>query len=162
MELDEMLLYLGVRTQTEESIRLCYMLDMEAFNMMEANNYKRYDEERYNYECVFKDLLDELGYEKLDSLDKEAIEDTVLLINLDEDDKEFRDQYFTGLERTLLRFNRFDLISFQPVKETDVDGLTANAYLYELKNEFEEAIKCYKKLGLSNRIQICENKMQYM
>jgi len=157
-----MLLYLGVRTQTEESIRLCYMLDLEAFNMMEATSPKKFDEERYYYECVFKDLLDELGYEKVDSNVKEELEDTILLIDLDEEDKEFRDKYFTGLERTLLRFDRYDLISFQPVKETDVDGMAANAYLYELKREFEEAIKYYKKLGLQNRVSICENKMQYM
>ena len=157
-----MLLYLGVRTQTEESIRLCYMLDLEAFNMMEATSPKKFDEERYYYECVFKDLLDELGYEKVDSNVKEELEDTILLIDLDEEDKEFRDKYFTGLERTLLRFNRYDLISFQPVKETDVDGMAANAYLYELKKEFEEAIKYYKKLGLQSRVSICENKMQYM
>ena len=157
-----MLLYLGVRTQSEESIRLCYMMDLEAFNMMEANHFKAYTEERYNYECVFKNLLDALGYEKLSDSEKQEVEDACFLIDLDEADKEFRDKYFTGLERTLLRFNRFELISFQPYKPNDIEGNIINAYLYELKCEFSDAMVLYKRVGLLDRIEICKNKMQYM
>ena len=157
-----MLLFLGVRTQSEESIRLCYMMDLEAFNMMEADNFKKYYDVRYNYLCVYKNLLDELNYEILSQEEKDEVEEVCNLIDLDEEDKEFRDKYFTGLERTLLRYNHFELISFQPYKENDEVGNAVNAYLYELKKEFEEAIKLYSKIGLQDRIDICKRKMEYM
>ncbi len=160
MSVEEMLLYLGVRTQSEESIRLCYLMDMEAFSMMEdVSAYNFYDEKRI-YEVVYNLLLDYLDYQKLDSALKEEYEEIVAYLDLDEEDKEYREKYFTGLERTLLRFNYFDLISIQPYKDDNTEGLAQNAYVYELKKLFIEALKLYVKLGFQDRIEIVKRKME--
>ena len=155
-----MLLYLGVKTQSQESIELCYMMDLEAFNMM-STSYN-YDEERQNYENVYNLLMAKLGYRKLDSDTINKLEEEVLYIDLDEIDKEYRDIYFTGLERTLLRFNHYELISFQPQAEASFEGKAHDAYLYELHTLFDEALKLYEELGFKDRIDIVKAKMEYM
>ncbi len=158
MNLDEMLNYLGVKTQSEESIRLCYLMDMEAFSMMEnVSNYNFFDEKN-NYEIVYKLLLDELGYEKLDEALKSEYNDALMFIDLDEDDQDYRDKYFSGLERTLLRFNHFELISFQPFNEQTYEGKAQDAYLYELNKFYDEAIRLYQELGFQDRLDIVNNK----
>lgn len=155
-----MLSYLGVKTQSLESIELCYMMDQEAFNMMEGSY--NYYEERHNYENVYKLLLHKLGYKKLDDSEAEKLEEEVSYIDLDEPDKEYRDEFFSGLERTLLRFNHFELISFQPLQEVNIEGKAQDAYLYELNKLFDEALKLYEELGFYYRISIVKDKMQYM
>ena len=157
---DEMLSYLGVKTQSQESIDLCYMMDQEAFNMMEGT-YK-YDEERKNYENVYRLLLHKLGYKPLSDEEADNLEEEVSYIDLDEEDKEYRDEYFTGLERTLLRFNHYELISFQPNHEDNLIGKAQDAYLYELHKLFDEALKLYEELGFYFRVSIVKDKMEYM
>lgn len=149
-----MLKVLGVRTQSKESIELCFKMDIEAFNMMatEDNNYSN---EKYIYECVYKLLLDELDYEKLSTDEKARCLRVVDSIDLNEEDKEYRDLYFTGLERVLLRYGRFDLIKFQRIPMSDHDGIAKDAYLYELHGDFATAIKYYNLIGEDNRYDIC-------
>lgn len=158
MNLEEKLAYLGAKTQSEESIRLCYIMDLEAFSMMEAVSTYRFLDERDNYELVFKSLLDELGYEKMNEAEKEEADEALMYLDLDEEDKDYRDKFFTGLERTLLRFNHFELISFQPFNETTYEGKAQDAYLYELNKLYDEAIRLYKDLGFNDRLGIVENK----
>ena len=159
MTIEEMLNYLGVRTQSEESIKLCYLMDMEAFNMMsdKDNNYKN---ERFIYTCIYKLLLDQLNYQKLDNDSLNNALEAVKSINLDEEDKEYRDKHFTGLERILLRYNRHDLIGFQRIKESSIDGMAKDAYLYELNGDFLMAKSYYEKLGYKDRIEIVEKKQK--
>lgn len=159
MTIEEMLNYLGVRTQSEESIKLCYLMDMEAFNMMsdKDNNYKN---ERFIYTCIYKLLLDQLNYQKLDNESLNNALEAVKSINLDEEDKEYRDKHFTGLERILLRYNRHDLIGFQRIKESSIDGMAKDAYLYELNGDFLMAKSYYEKLGYKDRIEIVEKKQK--
>lgn len=149
-----MLKTLGVRTQSKESIDLCYKMDIEAFNMMETNEIS-YANEKYIYECVYRNLLDELGYEKLKPEEKNRILNVVNEINTEEEDKEFRDLYFTGLERILLRYGRFDLVKFQRIPMSDHDGIAKDAYLYELHRDYATAIKYYNLIGEDNRYDIC-------
>ena len=78
---------LGVRTQSKESIDLCYKMDIEAFNMMETNEIS-YANEKFIYECVYRNLLDELGYEKLKPEEKNRILNVVNEINTEEIIKE--------------------------------------------------------------------------
>ncbi len=149
-----MLKTLGVRTQSKESIDLCYKMDIEAFNMMETNEIS-YANEKFIYECVYRNLLDELGYEKLKPEEKNRILNVVNEINTEEEDKEYRDLYFTGLERILLRYGRFDLVKFQRIPMSDHDGIAKDAYLYELHRDYATAIKYYNLIGEDNRYDIC-------
>ncbi len=157
MNIEEMLKFLGVRTQSKESIELCFMMDEEAFNMMsdENNDFKN---ERYIYSCVFKNLMDELDYKKLDEKEKKEVLAVVSKIDTKEEDKEYRDLHFTGLERILLRFNRHDLIGYQAVKESSIDGMAKDAYLYELNGDYVMAGAYYKKLGYKDRLDIVNSK----
>ena len=41
MNIENMLDFLGVHTQSEESISLCYKMDLEAFKMMNDNNLSK-------------------------------------------------------------------------------------------------------------------------
>jgi len=154
MDVETMLKVLGVRTQSRESINLCFTMDIEAFNMMETQE-KSYSDEKFIYECVYKNLLDELGYEKLTPEEKVRCLTVVNEINTDEEDKEYRDLYFTGLERVLLRYGRFDLIKFQRIPMSDHDGIAKDAYLYELHGDYAKAIKYYNLIGEDNRYDIC-------
>ena len=69
MNIEEMLKFLGVRTQSKESIELCFMMDIEAFNMM-ADDSNDYGNERLIYKAVFDNLMDELGYKKINEEEK--------------------------------------------------------------------------------------------
>ena len=159
MNVEEMLKFLGVRTQSKESIELCFMMDQEAFNMMsdEKNDYK---EERNLYNYVYLNLMDELGYKKLDEKTKKEALDALNKIDINEEDKYYRDLHFTGLERILLRFNRFDLIGFQAKKESSIDGMAKDAYLYELNGDYMMAGAYYKKLGYNERLKIVDEKLK--
>ncbi len=159
MNVEEMLKFLGVRTQSMASIELCYMMDVEAFNMMsdEKNDYKN---DRYLYNCVYRNLMDELNYKKLNDKDKKEVLEAIKNVNLDEDDKDYRDLHFTGLERILLRFNRHDLICFQAMKESSIEGMAKDAYLYELNGDFVMASAYYKKLGYLDRLKKVEEKLK--
>ena len=159
MNVEEMLKFLGVRTQSKESIELCFMMDIEAFNMM-ASDGNNYDNERIIYKAVFDNLMDELGYKKLSGEEKKKCLEIINLINTIEVDKEYRDLHFTGLERILLRFNRFDLIGYQAVKESSIDGMAKDAYLYELNGDYMMASAYYKKLGYLDRVEAVENKLK--
>jgi hypothetical protein len=154
MDVETMLKILGVRTQSKESIELCFKMDIEAFNMMETNEIS-YSNEKIVYECVYKTLLDELGYEKLSIDEKTRCFKVINEINLEEEDKEYRDLYFTGLERILLRFGRYDLVKFQRIPMSDHDGIAKDAYLYELHKDYAKAIKYYNLIGEDNRYDIC-------
>lgn len=159
MNIEEMLKFLGVRTQSKESIELCFMMDMEAFNMM-ADDNNTFENERIIYRAVYENLMDELGYKSLSKKEKEDNERIMTLINTEEVDKDYRDQHFTGLERLLLRFNRFDLIGYQTIKESSIDGMAKDAYLYELSGDYMMASAYYKKLGYNDRLKIVENKLK--
>ncbi len=154
MDVETMLKLLGVRTQSKESIELCFKMDIEAFNMMETSE-NNYSNEKFIYECIYKNLLDELGYDSLSRDEKIRCLKVIEDINLEEEDKEYRDLYFTGLERILLRFGRFDLIKFQRIPMSDHDGIAKDAYLYELHKDYSTALKYYNLIGEDNRYDIC-------
>lgn len=159
MSIEEMLKFLGVKTQSEESIDLCYMMVKEAFNMMSKGRYD-YSFELAKYEAVYELLKDELGYIKLDQKHLMQYLEIVDKIDLKEEDKDFRDTYFTGLERTLLRYNRSDLINFSYKKENGISvyDMIHDAYLYEMGGDYNEAISLYRHTGLDDRELICKNK----
>ena len=159
MNVEEMLKFLGVRTQSKESIELCYIMDLEAFNMMSDDN-NDFENERIMYKAVYENLMNELGYRDLDQATKEANDRIISIINTEEVDKDYRDQHFTGLERILLRFNRFDLIGFQANKESSIDGMAKDAYLYELNGDYMMAGAYYKKLGYNERLKIVDEKLK--
>ena len=159
MNSEEMLKFLGVRTQSKESIELCFMMDIEAFNMM-ADDSNDYGNERLIYKAVFDNLMDELGYKKINEEEKKKCLEIIDRISTTEVDKDYRDQHFTGLERILLRFNRFDLIGYQAVKESSIDGMAKDAYLYELNGDYMMAGAYYKKLGFNDRLEIVETKLK--
>lgn len=159
MNIEEMLKFLGVRTQSKESIELCFMMDIEAFNMM-ADDSNDYGNERLIYKAVFDNLMDELGYKKINEEEKKKCLEIIDRISTTEVDKDYRDQHFTGLERILLRFNRFDLIGYQAVKESSIDGMAKDAYLYELNGDYMMAGAYYKKLGFNDRLEIVETKLK--
>lgn len=159
MNIEEKLKFLGVRTQSKESIELCFMMDQEAFNMM-SDDINTFENERIIYKAVYENLMDELGYKPLDEKTKETNEKIIGIINTDEVDKDYRDQHFTGLERILLKYNRFDLIGYQTIKESSIDGMAKDAYLYELSGDYMMAGAYYKKLGYNDRLKIVEEKMK--
>jgi hypothetical protein len=104
--------------------------------------------------------MDELGYKKLDEESKKVVLDTIKKIDTKEEDKEYRDLHFTGLERILLRFNRYDLIGFQAKSESSIDGMAKDAYLYELNGDLIMAGAYYKKLGFNERLDIVNKKLK--
>ncbi|MCR5113903.1 MAG: hypothetical protein K6A63_08205 [Acholeplasmatales bacterium] len=151
MSIEEMLKFLGVRTQSLESIDLCYQMDQEAFNMMgdvTAN-------EKEVYEAVYKTLLDELGYRQIDSDLKRKFAVDIENYTSDEPDKEYRDLYFTGLERVLLRHGHHELVGFQRIAGSDHDGIAKDAYLYELNGDYAKAMQYYNMIGESDRYDQC-------
>ena len=154
-----MLKFLGVRTQSKESIELCYIMDLEAFNMMSDDN-NNFENERIMYKAVYENLMNELGYRDLDQSTKEANDKIISIINTEEVDKDYRDQHFTGLERILLKYNRFDLIGYQSIKESSIDGMVKDAYLYELSGDYMMAAAYYKKLGYADRLKVVESKLK--
>ena len=149
-----MLKFLGVRTQSRESIDLCYQMDLAAFSMMPAD--ARAD--MAIYEDVYKNLLDELGYQKLDLNSKKRILDIISNYSFEEVDRDYRDLYFTGLERVLLRHNHFEMVGFQRIAASDHDGIAKDAYLYELRGDYSMAMKYYNMIGESERYDICMQK----
>ncbi|MBO5542583.1 MAG: hypothetical protein J5936_04005 [Acholeplasmatales bacterium] len=154
MSIEEMLKFLGVRTQSRESIDLCYQMDLAAFSMMPAD--ARAD--MAIYEDVYKNLLDELGYQKLDLNSKKRILNIISNYSFDEIDRDYRDLYFTGLERVLLRHNHFEMVGFQRIAASDHDGIAKDAYLYELRGDYSMAMKYYNMIGESERYDICMQK----
>ena len=154
MSIEEMLKFLGVRTQSRESIDLCYQMDLAAFSMMPAD--ARAD--MAIYEDVYKNLLDELGYQKLDLNSKKRILDVISNYSFEEIDRDYRDLYFTGLERVLLRHNHFEMVGFQRIAASDHDGIAKDAYLYELRGDYAMAMKYYNMIGESERYDICMQK----
>ncbi len=154
MSIEEMLKFLGVRTQSRESIDLCYQMDLAAFSMMPAD--ARAD--MAIYEDVYKNLLDELGYQKLDLNSKKRILDIISNYSFEEIDRDYRDLYFTGLERVLLRHNHFEMVGFQRIAASDHDGIAKDAYLYELRGDYSMAMKYYNMIGESERYDICMQK----
>ena len=154
MSIEEMLKFLGVRTQSRESIDLCYQMDLAAFSMMPAD--ARAD--MAIYEDVYKNLLDELGYQKLDLNSKKRILDIISNYSFEEIDRDYRDLYFTGLERVLLRHNHFEMVGFQRIAASDHDGIAKDAYLYELRGDYAMAMKYYNMIGESERYDICLQK----
>lgn len=154
MSIEEMLKFLGVRTQSRESIDLCYQMDLAAFSMMPAD--ARAD--MAIYEDVYKNLLDELGYQKLDLNSKKRILDIISNYSFEEIDRDYRDLYFTGLERVLLRHNHFEMVGFQRIAASDHDGIAKDAYLYELRGDYAMAMKYYNMIGESERYDICMQK----
>lgn len=155
MTVEEMLKFLGVRTQSKESIELCYKMDLQAFKMMDDNSLK---EERQLYFHCYHNLLDELGYVYLDEESKTAAVEALKDVKLNELDKDYRDHFFTGLERILLRYDRYDLVGYQRIPESSFEGMAKDAYLYELSGEYDKAISYYEKLGFTDRIEKVEAK----
>ena len=154
MSIEEMLKFLGVRTQSRESIDLCYQMDLAAFSMMPADAR----EDMAIYEDVYKNLLDELGYQKLDLNSKKRILNVISNYSFEEIDRDYRDLYFTGLERVLLRHNHFEMVGFQRIAASDHDGIAKDAYLYELRGDYSMAMKYYNMIGESERYDICMQK----
>ena len=140
MTIEEMLKFLGVRTQSNASIDLCYKMDMEAFNMMKDNS-NSFIKDKYVYTCVYKE-------------EKEEALKIINKIDLNEEDKEYKDMYFTGLERVLLRYNRHDLINIESNNE-----LSKLAYLAELNGEYGKALELYNKLGFGDRVELIKLKI---
>ena len=157
MTIEQMLKILGVRTQSRESIDLCYQMDLEAFNMMTTDEYD-FSKERKQFEAVYFNLLDEIGYQSIDENTKCKIEEIVNNIEFKEEDTEYRDLYFTGLERVLLRHNHFEMVGFQRIAASDHDGIAKDAYLYELRGDYSMAMKYYNMIGESERYDICMQK----
>ena len=156
MNIEEMIKFLGIRTQSYESICLCYQMDMEAFNMM---NDEKLKDERNMYTYVYELLLDALDYEKLNNDKKNDLEAKVANYSYIEEDKDYRDLYFTGLERVLLKYNHFEMVAFQRIKESDHDGIAKDAYLHELRGNYSVAMKYYNMIGESERYSICIKKL---
>ena len=151
MTIEEMLKFLGVRTQSRESIDLCYQMDLAAFSMMPVESRT----DMSIYEDVYKNLLDELGYQKLDLNSKKRILDILSNYSFDEIDRDYRDLYFTGLERVLLRHNHFEMVGFQRIAGSDHDGIAKDAYLYELRGDYDKAMYYYNMIGESERYDAC-------
>ena len=84
MSIEEMLKFLGVRTQSKESIDLCYKMDLEAFNMMNDDKIK--DNIIY-YDSIYKLLLSELNYNKIDEKETIELRKIISKIPQDETDK---------------------------------------------------------------------------
>lgn len=156
MSIEEMIKLLGVKTQSEESIDLCYKMDIVAFKMLENDENKSYQKEIDNYTNVYKYLKDKLNYKKLPVNDLKIIEEKIKDISYSDIDENFRNTYFHGLERTLLRFNRYDLIIYSK----DKDARHKVAYLYELSGEYDKAIEIYSVLKEKERIEICNKKKE--
>jgi hypothetical protein len=154
MTIEEMLKFLGVRTQSRESIDLCYQMDLAAFSMMPVESRG----DMQIYEDVYKNLLDELGYQKLDLNSKKRILNIISNYSFEEVDRDYRDLYFTGLERVLLRHNHFEMVGFQRIAASDHDGIAKDAYLYELRGDYSMAMKYYNMIGESERYDICLQK----
>ncbi|MBR6287710.1 MAG: hypothetical protein IKR19_00020, partial [Acholeplasmatales bacterium] len=76
----------------------------------------------------------------------------------EEIDRDYRDLYFTGLERVLLRHNHFEMVGFQRIAASDHDGIAKDAYLYELRGDYSMAMKYYNMIGESERYDICLQK----
>ncbi len=151
MSIEEMLKFLGVRTQSRESIDLCYQMDLAAFSMMPMESRS----DMTIYEDVYKNLLDELGYQKLDINSKKRILDVLSNYSFDEVDRDYRDLYFTGLERVLLRHNHFEMVGFQRIAGSDHDGIAKDAYLYELRGDYSKAMQYYNMIGETERYDAC-------
>ena len=151
MSIEEMLKFLGVRTQSHESIDLCYQMDQEAFKMM--GDVTSLDLEIY--EAVYLVLLDELGYKKIDIDAKRKLLDVISNYTSEEPDKEYRDLYFTGLERVLLRHGHHELVGFQRIPGSDHDGIAKDAYLYELNGDYAKAMQYYNMIGEADRFDQC-------
>ena len=151
MSIEEMLKFLGVRTQSRESIDLCYQMDLAAFSMMPAD--ARAD--MAIYEDVYKNLLDELGYQKLDINSKKRILDVLSNYSFEEVDRDYRDLYFTGLERVLLRHNHYEMVGFQRIAGSDHDGIAKDAFLYELRGDYSKAMQYYNMIGETERYDAC-------
>lgn len=154
MNVEEMLKFLGVRTQSYESIKLCYQMDMEAFNMMGDVS----DSEKEIYNAVYKLLLHELNYELLNDNEVNTLNDILNNYSYFEEDKEYRDLYFTGLERVLLKYNHYQMVGFQRISKSDHDGIAKDAYLYELAGDYSKAMQYYNLIGESERFSICKFK----
>ncbi len=153
MTVEEMIKLLGVKTQSEESIDLCYKMDLEAFHMLEKNENKSYKKEIDDFTDVYKYLMDKLGYKKLASREKELIRDRLKEISYKDIDEDYRNTYFHGLERTLLRFGRYDLIIY-----SDRDARHKLAYIYEMSKQYDKAIAIYTILKENERVDICKEK----
>ena len=110
-----------------------------------------------------KSLNDENGENRRlseNNFTKEANDRIISIINTEEVDKDYRDQHFTGLERILLKYNRFDLIGYQAIKESSIDGMAKDAFLYELSGDYMMAAAYYKKLGYADRLKVVESKLK--
>ena len=151
MSIAEMLKFLGVRTQSRESIDLCYQMDLAAFSMMPMESRS----DMTIYEDVYKNLLDELGYQKLDINSKKRILDVLSNYSFEEVDRDYRDLYFTGLERVLLRHNHYEMVGFQRIAGSDHDGIAKDAYLYELRGDYSKAMQYYNMIGETERYDAC-------
>lgn len=154
MLVEELIKFLGVKTQSLDSIHLCYMVDLEAFNIMNNYNNKGYENEKKLYDAVYKLLLNELNYSKISDEEKNQLLDFYNKNKPYEQDKDFRDLYFSGLERTLIRYGCHNLINLDFIK----DDLIKRAYITELNARYDEAISLYKLNNLNERILICNIK----
>ena len=154
MTIEEMLKFLGVRTQSRESIDLCYQMDLAAFSMMPVESRG----DMQIYEDVYKNLLDELGYQKLDLNTKKKVLDVLSNYSFEERDRDYRDLYFTGLERVLLRHNHYEMVGFQRIAGSDHDGIAKDAYLYELRGDYAKAMQYYNMIGETERYDACLEK----
>ena len=154
MTVEEMIKLLGVKTQSEDSIELCYKMDIEAFHMLAKAKNKSFQKEIDDYTSVYKYLMHKLNYKKLNSREKEIIEEKIKDISYKDEDEDYRNTYFHGLERTLLRFGAYDLIIISPER----DARHKVAYIYELSSEYEKAIAIYTLLKEYDRIEICKQK----
>ena len=49
---------------------------------------------------------------------------------------------------------------YQAIKESSIDGMAKDAYLYELSGDYMMAAAYYKKLGYADRLKVVESKLK--
>ena len=136
-----------------------YFKESNILDYINTTYYRKVDNPLYLISNINdKNLLDELGYQKLDLNSKKRILNIISNYSFEEIDRDYRDLYFTGLERVLLRHNHFEMVGFQRIAASDHDGIAKDAYLYELRGDYSMAMKYYNMIGESERYDICLQK----
>ena len=75
-----------------------------------------------------------------------------------EPDSEFRDIYFNGKDRDLLKQGQYQLIELGVISEHDIAGRVRQGYLAELRGDWETAANCYDSIGFTERNAILQEK----
>jgi hypothetical protein len=68
--------------------------------------------------------------------------------NYNEPHKSFRDKWFAGKNRELLRLGNWHLIELGVILEHDYDGRVRQGYLAECRGDYQTAQAIYDSIGL--------------